>query len=267
MENEFEEVDIHNKSSKGSISQNDIFEILKLANLSKFVESDTQIWKVRLNHVIGTDEKVKEALMYIIDNYKKKRKNNPNKYGYIHCIEAASLMAEYWFCESDDIAAALLHDVWEDISDWEEYLKSTYNENIVNLVRELTEKDKSWDSIEQKKASREERKLEELEKVSHFSPKVLALKLADQTSNIAETVSDLEKLSPEDRKNYWKWFNAGYDKQIWKYKALSDALYNRIQICKNENLFTNENEEVELNLFFEKFKNLVDTLDFLMKDE
>jgi len=42
-----------------------------------------------------------------------------------------------------------------------------------------------------------------MEKISHFSLKVLALKLADQTSNIAETVNDLEKLSPEDRKNYW----------------------------------------------------------------
>ena len=59
-------------------------------------------------------------------------------------------------------------------------------------------------SLEQKKSSREERKLEEMEKISHFSPKTLALKLADQTSNIAETVNDLEKLSPEDRKKYWE---------------------------------------------------------------
>ena len=267
MENNFEKFDIHEESSKDLTSQKDIFKILKLASLSKFVESDTQIWKARLNHIIDVDEKVKEALLYIVDNYTKKRKNNPDKFGYMHCIEAASLMAEYWFCESDEISAALLHDVWEDIPNWEEYLKSTYNENIVNLVKELTEKDKSWDSIEQKKASREERKLEEMKKISHFSPKVLALKLADQTSNIAETVNDLEKLSLEDRKNYWKWFNAGYDRQIWKYRALSDTIYNRIQVCKNENLFTNKDEETELSLFFEKFKNLVDMLDFLMKDE
>jgi len=42
MENDSEKFDIHNESSKDSTSQKDIFEILKLVNLSKFVESDTQ---------------------------------------------------------------------------------------------------------------------------------------------------------------------------------------------------------------------------------
>lgn len=40
-----------------------------------------------------------------------------------------------------------------------------------------------------------------------------------------------------------------------------------MQVCKNENLFTNKYEEVKLNFFFEKFKNLVDILHFLMKYE
>jgi (p)ppGpp synthase/HD superfamily hydrolase len=37
----------------------------------------------------------------------------------------------------------LLHDVWEDIPNGEKYLKSTYSEKIVNLVKALTEKDKT----------------------------------------------------------------------------------------------------------------------------
>lgn len=261
MENE---KSLLNSSDRENFSDKELWEILQNTNLSKFVESGTQIWKVRLNHIVDIEEKVKEALLYIINNYKKERKNNPDKFGYMHCIEAASLMAEYWFCESDEIAAALLHDVREDIPNGEEYLKSTYNENTVHLVQELTEKDKSWDSLEQKKSSWEERKLEEMEKISHFSPKTLALKLADQTSNIAETVNDLERLSPEDRRQYREWFNAGYDKQIWKYKTLRDVINNRIQTCKNEGLFSDEKEESNLNLFFENFKNLVDILDSLM---
>jgi (p)ppGpp synthase/HD superfamily hydrolase len=67
--------------------------------------------------------------------------------------------------------------VWEDIPNGEEYLKSNYNENIVNLVKALTEKDKTRDTVEQQRASWKERKMEEIEKVSQFSPKVLALKL------------------------------------------------------------------------------------------
>jgi hypothetical protein len=43
MGNNFEKFDIHNEPPKGSIPQKDIYEILKLVNLSKFVESDTQI--------------------------------------------------------------------------------------------------------------------------------------------------------------------------------------------------------------------------------
>ena len=57
------------------------------------------------------------------------------------------------------------------------YLKSNYNQHIVHLVKELTEKDKSWDTPEQEKATWKERKLDEMEKVSKFSPNELALKL------------------------------------------------------------------------------------------
>ena len=246
-----------------SYTDKELFEILKNVNLSDFVKNNTTDWKSHLNDIIETNPKVKEALIYIINNYKKKRKNNPDKFGYIHCIEAASLMAEHWFYNPDEIAAALLHDVREDIPNWEEYLKSTYNENTVNLVRSLTEKDKSWFTLEEERSSRQERKSEEMEKVSHFNPNELALKLADQISNIAESVHDLEKLTPEGRQKYWEWFNAGYDKQIWKYETLCYIIEKRIQTCKNENLFKDENEEIRLKLFRDKFKYLVDKLKWL----
>lgn len=169
-----ENIDLNN------ISSEDLFNLIQTTNVSDIVKFMTEDWKRRLNEVIQSNPKVKEALFYIIENYKKKRKNNPDKFWYMHCMEAAALVSQYWFDEADVVAAALLHDVWEDIPNWEEYLKSNYNENIVELVKDLTEKDKSWDSLEQKRASRKERKLEEMEKVSQFSPKVLALKLWDQ---------------------------------------------------------------------------------------
>lgn len=245
------------------LTDKELFEILKDINLSDFVKYNTENWKSCLNKIIQDNPKVKEALLYIINNYKKKRKHNPDKFGYMHCIEAASLMAEHWFDNPDEIAAALLHDVREDIPNWEKYLKSTYNENIVNLVKSLTEKDKSWYTHEEGKSSRQERKSEEMEKVLHFSPNELALKLADQISNIAETVNDIEKLTPEDRQRYWKSFNAGYDKQIWKYETLCYIIEKRIQTCKDENLFKDENEEIRLKLFRDKFKYLADKLKWL----
>lgn len=242
----------------------DLSEILVDVNLSDFVKDNTKIWKVRLNKIIEGNPKVKEALIYIIKNYTKKRKNNPDKFGRMHCVEAASLIAEHWFCNPNEVSAALLHDVWEDIPNWEEYLRNTYNEDTVNMVWYLTERDKTWDSLEAKKASRKERKLEEMEKISSLTPEVLALKLGDLISNIAETVDDLEKLSPEERRIYWEWFNAGYDKQIWKYSTLKDIIENRIQVCKDEQLFQNEEEERNLESFANKYKFLVEKMDSLM---
>ena len=247
-------IDLNNMSSE------DLFNLIQTTNISDIVKFMTEDWKRRLNDVIQNNPKVKEALFYIIKNYKKKRKNNPDKLWYMHCIETAALVSQYWFNEADVIAAALLHDVWEDISNWEEYLKSTYNENTVNMVKDLTEKDKSGDSLEQKRLTRKERKLEEMEKISQFSPKVLALKLWDQISNIAETVSDLLPLSKENRQRYWKSFNSGYEDQIWKYSTLSDAIQNRIQTCKEEQLFQNEDEEKNLQMFADSFQWLVNTL-------
>lgn len=242
----------------------ELFEILKDINLSEFVKNNTQKWKEYLNKLITKDPKVREALIYIISNYKKKRKNNPEKFGWMHCVEAATLMTEYWFTNSDEVAAALLHDVREDIPNWEEYLRLTYNENIVNLVKALTEKDKSWYTPEQEKTTWKERKLDEMEKVSKFSPNELALKLADQISNISETVNDLEKLSPEGRQKYWEWFNAGYEDQIWKYSTLNEIIQKRIQTCKEEQLFQNEDEEKNLQMFADSFQWLINTLKSLM---
>jgi len=248
-----------------SYTNEELFKILEATeNLSKFCEENTVLGRFSLKSSVKLYPEVKKALIYIIENYKKQRKNNPDKFGYMHCIETASLLAEHWFYEPDQIAAALLHDVREDIPNGEQYLKSNYNQHIVHLVKELTEKDKSWDTIEQEKATWKERKLEEMKKISHFTPETLALKLWDQISNIAETINDLEKLSPEDRQKYREWFNADYDMQIWKYSTLSDIIQKRIQICKEEQLFQNDNEEKNLQKFANSFQWLVNTLKSLM---
>lgn len=253
-----ENIDLNNMSSE------DLFNLIQTTNISDIVKFMTEDWKRRLNGVIQNNPKVKEALFYIIENYNKKRKNNPNKLWYMHCMEAAALVSQYWFDEADVVAAALLHDVREDIPNWEEYLRSTYNENIVKLVKALTEKDKSWDSIEKKRLSRKGRKLEEMEKVSYFTPETLALKLADQISNIAETVNDLSPLSKENRQKYWESFNAGYEDQIWKYSTLNDIIQKRIQTCKEEQLFQNDDEEKNLQKFADSFQWLINTLKSLM---
>lgn len=246
-------------------TKKELLDIIEMTtSLSDYCEKNAVWGRLALRSSVELYPEVKKALIYIIENYKKQRKNNPTKYGYMHCMEAASLLAEYWFYEPDQIVAALLHDVREDIPNGEQYLKSNYNKHIVKLVQNLTEKDKSWDSLEQKRASRKERKLEEMEKVSHFNPETLALKLWDQISNIAETVNDLEKLPPVGRQKYWKWFNAGYEDQIWKYSALNEIIQKRIQTCKEEQLFQNDDEEKNLQKFADSFQWLINTLKSLM---
>lgn len=83
-------------------------------------------------------------------------------------------------------------------------------------------------------------------------------------SNIAETVNDLKKLSPEGWQKYWESFNAGYEDQIWKYSTLNDIIQKRIKICKEEQLFQNDDEEKNLQNFADSFQWLVNTLKSLM---
>jgi hypothetical protein len=78
-----------------SLSESQIFDLIQATNVSDIVKTRTVYGKNRLNSVIQNNPKVKEALFYIIKNYKKERKNNPDKFGYMHCMEAASLVAEY----------------------------------------------------------------------------------------------------------------------------------------------------------------------------
>lgn len=78
-----------------SLSESQIFDLIQATNISDIVKTRTVYGKNRLNSIIQNNPKVKEALFYIIENYKKERKNNPDKFGYMHCIEAATLVTEY----------------------------------------------------------------------------------------------------------------------------------------------------------------------------
>ena len=78
-----------------SLSASDIFDLIQATNVSDIVKTRTVYGKNRLSTIINNNPKVKEALFYIIENYKKGRKNNPDKLGYMHCMEAAALVAEY----------------------------------------------------------------------------------------------------------------------------------------------------------------------------
>ena len=78
-----------------SLSESQIFDLIQATNISDIVKTRTVYGKNRLNSIIQNNPKVKEALFYIIKNYKKERKNNPDKLGYMHCMEAAALVAEY----------------------------------------------------------------------------------------------------------------------------------------------------------------------------
>jgi hypothetical protein len=78
-----------------SLNESQIFDLIQTTNVSDIVKTRTVYGKNRLNTIIQNNPKVKEALFFIIENYKKKRKNNPDKLGYMHCMEAAALVAEY----------------------------------------------------------------------------------------------------------------------------------------------------------------------------
>ncbi|WP_332647648.1 HD domain-containing protein [Lysinibacillus sp. 54212] len=103
------------------------------------------------------------------------------------------------------VIAGLLHDVLEDTDATEEELRVKFGENILSLVKAVSEPDKSlsWDV----------RKQEGINQIQFKSEFELAIMLAEKIQNVKSITYEVEKLGEQT----WKNFNAGKDKQHWYY--------------------------------------------------
>lgn len=128
-----------------------------------------------------------------------------------HSIGVAAILAKYNSSEKN-IIVWLLHDVIEDIEEWENKLRAKwYSEEIISLVKELSEdKSLSW----------AERKKQYLEHLKNASNDIKTISAADKLYNVRSFFDDYIVEQDEMRNK----FNAGKDDQVKLLKNYIKAL-------------------------------------------
>ena len=142
-----------------------------------------------------------QQLMGVLQFAAEKHKNQHRKDGKIpyinHPIQVANTLAQ---CGEDDVAllsAALLHDTIEDTQTSEKEISDLFGEEVLNIVKECTDN---------KKFSRDERKLRQVLESPKKSRKAKALKIADKICNIRDiAICPPSGWSVERRFEYLEW--------------------------------------------------------------
>ena len=155
---------------------------------------------------------LKRALDYAAVWHKDQRRKYPGAdVPYVsHLAGVAATLSRHGFDE-EVVAAGVLHDCIEDAGVTHEELVKLFGERVADLVRHVTEQDKSlaW----------EERKQRYLE---HFSEKpweAQAITLADKIDNFQSII-----VCAKHHGDPWPQFKRGRDAQLSRFDALADRL-------------------------------------------
>jgi (p)ppGpp synthase/HD superfamily hydrolase len=123
------------------------------------------------------------------------------------------------------LAAALLHDYLEDVPDplGAETIRQTVGGRVLDLVLALTENKRpeladsdSW----------EERKREQIDRISNMPGDAVLIKAADLLHNVESLLTDLA--SAEQQHTVWSRLNAGPEQQLWHFDSVLTAVRDRL---------------------------------------
>ena len=130
---------------------------------------------------------VTRAFNFASQRHSKQRRKGEAQEPYInHLAEVALLVTEATKGKDPNlIAAALLHDTIEDTCTTRDELAICFNDDVANLVNEVTD---------DKTLRKEERKKLQIANASKKTPRAQILKLADKTSNLRS----IAKSPPKD---------------------------------------------------------------------
>lgn len=128
------------------------------------------------------------------------RKEAPMPY-IVHPIAVGLILARHGFSDAV-IAAALVHDVIEDMNVTEEELRRELGDKVADLVAPVTHDNTlSW----------EEKKKAYVETVRNARNEVKAISLADKIANAHSLIAAHKAQGAA----IWKYFNAGREKKLW----------------------------------------------------
>lgn len=152
------------------------------------------------------------------------RKDDPTPY-IAHPVAVALIVSD--FTSDEDVAvAALLHDVLEDVPPSvysADDMTAEFGERVTELVRGVSE-DKTAGEETPPWRVRKEGYLARLAEDSH---ECLLISAADKIHNLRSMVTAHERLGGD----MWGLFNAGPEEKLWFYRAIADAVAERLGDC------------------------------------
>lgn len=139
------------------------------------------------------------ALAFASRKHSQQRRKDADASPYInHPIALVSILAaEAGINDCDTLCAALLHDTIEDTDTSVEELVEAFGGPIASLVQEVTD---------DKRLTKAERKLRQVEHAAHLSPKARSVKLADKIANLRDVADSPPVNWPlARRQEYFDW--------------------------------------------------------------
>jgi (p)ppGpp synthase/HD superfamily hydrolase len=138
----------------------------------------------------------------------------------VHPAHMAIMLAQVGLDETT-IAAAILHDVLEDVPGWSAArMSGEFGSRVAAIVAELSEdKSRSWN----------ERKRWQIERAPHLSPEAAAVKAVDLIHNLRTLAAALRGAGAEREREIWTAFKGGREATLRMTGALALALEPRLE--------------------------------------
>lgn len=214
-------------------------------NLDNTLKIEENMW-----NLFFENPEIKDAIEFIKKAHEWQfRKINNEPYSE-HPIWVAKTLLRF-NTDTKIIIACLLHDVIEDVENWEQLLLESFDAEIVDLVREVSESDKSLSWEERKKAY-----LDHLNSVSIWW---LFISLADRLWNLRSQIGEYQQFWEE----LWEKFNSWKEKQLWflreYYKSVEKVI---IDLEKNQ---ANKNDIDSLKKLLKEFRKELEYFLHLIK--
>ena len=175
------------------------------------------------NSKIDDNTRLEMAIHYATDCHKGQTRKGTGTPFIIHPLEVMQIL-HGMNADTNLLVAGLLHDVVEDTDTTIEEIRSTFGDDVADLVGGHTEdKSKTW----------EERKETEMKETLVASLRLKMLVLADKLANMRSIQKDYLELGDA----LWERFNAGLRQQAWYYGEMTEVLADMQDYPKTEQYY------------------------------
>lgn len=169
---------------------------------------------------------IDKATQYIAKKHDGQYRKGLNIPYSTHLFGVARILKTAGYGESV-VIAGLLHDVFEDTNATEEEVKEIFGLEVLQLVKAVSEKDKSVEWYERKK--------QVIDIIAHLSEEELAVALAEKIQNLNSMEYVIETLGEPS----WDFFSADKKDQQWFY----ESFLNETRIYHPDAILLNQMEE------------------------